>query len=267
MNRVLGKVALVTGAAQGIGKEIASLLRTEGAHVILTDIHETPPPSLANLLNEQSSYHCLDVSSELHWKNLSSHIIKTYGHLDILINNAGITGLGHGPQDPEHASLESWHTIHRINLDGVFLGCKYGIALMKQRGGSIVNMSSRSGLVGVPAAAAYASSKAAIRNHTKSVALYCAQKKYGIRCNSIHPGAILTPLWDDMLGTDANLEKKEILDHIEADIPLGHMGTSEDVAYGALYFASDESKYVTGSELVIDGGITCGSTASLKSTK
>ena len=138
------------------------------------------------------------------------------------------------------------------------LGCKYGIALMKARGGSIINMSSRSGVVGIPAACAYASSKAAVRNHTKTVALYAAEQGYQIRCNSLHPGAILTPLWEPMLGAEQPMRDQSIA-AIAAGVPLGTMGHVDDVAQAALYLGSDESKYVTGTELTIDGGILAGS--------
>lgn len=158
---------------------------------------------------------------------------------------------------------------HRIALvtgaargigEGVALGCKYAMPLMKARGsGSIVNISSRSGVVGIPSAAAYASSKAAVRNHTKSVALYCAERGYGIRCNSIHPGAILTPMWDPIVGTDR--EREDRIRAIADQIPLRRMGAPRDVAYAALYLACDESAYVTGTELHIDGGILAGSAA------
>ena len=141
------------------------------------------------------------------------------------------------------------------------LGCKYGIQLMKaSTSASIVNISSRSGIIGIPFATAYASSKAAVRNHTKSVALYCAEKKYPIRCNSIHPGAIYTPIWDAMLGEGE--QRKRAIEVISSEIPLGTMGEPKDVAYAALYLASDEAKYVTGIEMNIDGGILAGSAAS-----
>ena len=179
-------------------------------------------------------------------------------------NNAGITGFFPplGPQDPEHATLESWRAVHATNLDGVFLGCKHAIGAMKppRGGGSIVNISSRSGQVGISGAAAYASSKAGVRNHTKSVALYSAESGYNIRCNSIHPGAILTPMWEPMLGDSAESRAAAIA-KIGADVPLGRMGTADDVAMMALYLASDESAYVTGAEFVIDGGILAGSMA------
>lgn len=265
MARVANKIALITGASRGIGQETARLLVNEGAHVILTDILDNEGQAMAKELGPSAQYEHLDVSQESEWQALAKKIQQQHGKLDILFNNAGIIGLSPalGPQDPEHASLESWHHIHRINLDGVFLGCKYGITLMKAQGGSIINMSSRSGLVGIPGAAAYASSKAAIRNHTKSVALYCASQQYKIRCNSLHPGAILTPLWEPMLG-DTPAARAAAIAHIAAGIPIGHMGKPLDVAYAVLYLASDESQYITGSELTLDGGILAGSSASPK---
>ncbi len=162
--------------------------------------------------------------------------------------------------------MDSWQKVHSINSNGVALGCKYAIKLMKENGGSIVNISSRSGLVGIPQAVAYASSKASVRNHTKSVALYCADMNYGIRCNSIHPGAILTPMWDEMLPKDEN-QKQAAIKTITQDIPLKRMGNAKDVAYTALYLASDESKYVTGIELNVDGGILAGSSAAPRNRK
>lgn len=180
-----------------------------------------------------------------------------------MVNNAGITGFENGPvaHDPEHATLEDWRAVHRVNLDGTFLGCRYAIGAMKAAGtGSIVNISSRSGLVGIPAAAAYASSKAAVRNHTKSVALYCAQQGWAIRCNSIHPAAILTPMWEAMLGTGEDREAR--MAAFVADTPLRRFGTVEEVAAVAVMLASDEAGYVTGAEFNIDGGLLAGSAAS-----
>ena len=260
MARVKNKIALITGAARGIGAKTAKLLSEEGAQVIITDILDDLGHALADSIGSNAYYYHLDVSNQSKWQAVIDEIMRRFGRLDILFNNAGITGLGEslGLQDPEHISLDDWHEVHRVNLDGVFLGCKYGISLMKAQGGSIINMSSRSGMVGVPAAAAYASSKAAIRNHTKSVALYCAERKYNIRCNSVNPGAILTPIWDPMLGDDP-LQRKKAMAEIISGIPLGTMGEPLDVAYAVLYLASDESKYVTGTEIVLDGGILAGS--------
>ena len=263
MGRVQGKIVLITGGSRGIGASTAQLFVQEGASVIITDILDEEGRALAQSIG--AAFYHLDVSCESQWTTLMITLQKQYGRLDVLFNNAGIIGFEHeqGPQDPEHVSLDSWHHTHQVNLDGVFLGCKHGMGLMKQHGGSIINMSSRSGIVGIPSAASYASSKAAVRNHTKSVALYCAQQKYNIRCNSVHPGAILTPMWNPMLGSDQTA-RDEIIANIASGVPLGHMGSPEDVAYAVLYLASDESKYITGIELTIDGGILAGSQASPK---
>lgn len=260
MNRVKDKIALITGASQGIGEAIARLLAEEGAYVIVTDVLDELGEKVASSLKDKGYYLSLDVRYEKDWEKAVHFIKERFGHLDILVNNAGIMGLGEkfGPQDPEHASIENWRLIQAVNVEGVFLGCKHAIGLMKEKGGSIINMSSRSGIVGVPSVAAYAASKAAIRNHTKSVALYCAEKRYNIRCNSLHPAAILTPIWDPILHENSHLSQEK-LKKIEEGIPLGKMGEPLDVAYAALYFASEESKYITGAELIIDGGVLAGS--------
>ncbi|MEX1012096.1 MAG: glucose 1-dehydrogenase [Waddliaceae bacterium] len=262
--RLKGKVALITGAAQGIGKATALAFVSEGAQVIITDINDEAGRQVVEEIGSRSSYLHLDVRNESDWSNAIDYILREFKQLDIVVNNAGITGFyeNAGPQDPENASLESWREVHAVNNDGTFLGCKYAIYAMKQTGGAIVNVSSRSGLVGIPGAAAYAASKAAIRNHTKTVALYCCQQNYPIRCNSVHPAAILTPMWEPMLGTGQNRE--EVLQEISRDIPMKKMGSADDVAHAILYLASDEAKYVTGIELSIDGGILAGATAAPK---
>jgi NAD(P)-dependent dehydrogenase (short-subunit alcohol dehydrogenase family) len=254
--RVSGKVALVTGGAEGIGFAISKLLQEEGAKVIIADVNDEKGAASAKSIG--GTYIHMDVSSEQSWIDALAKIKKESGRIDILVNNAGI--LGKGAQDPEHASLEDWHKIHAINLDSVFLGCKHVIPLMKEHGGSIVNMSSRSGVVGVPFAAAYASTKAAIRNHTKSVALYCAAKGYPIRCNSVHPASIMTAMWKAMLGEGEAFEKNH--KEYSKDIPLKRFGTPEEVAHAVLFLASDESGYTTGSELTVDGGILAGTASS-----
>lgn len=260
--RLKGKVALITGSAQGIGEGIARMFVDEGAFVFLSDIHDEVGERVAKSIGPQSQYLHLSVEKEREWDRALGLIRKEKGFLDILVNNAGVIGLeeGFGPQDPEHASLESWRKIHEINSDSVFLGCKKAIGMMKERNGSIVNISSRSGVVGIPGAAAYASSKASTRNHTKSVALYCCQQGYEIRCNSVHPAAILTAMWDPILGEGKEREKKLL--KMAEDIPMRRIGSVDDVAYGVVFLASDEAKYITGTELNIDGGILEGSAAS-----
>lgn len=264
--KMYGKVALVTGAAQGIGQAIAIALANAGAQVIASDINDGLGQALVKETHGNITYLHLDVKEEDSWRHGMSEILRRFGKLNILVNNAGITGFqeGFGPQDPEHASLESWRKISAVNSDGVFLGCKYAIQTMKLSGeeGSIVNISSRSGLVGIPGAAAYAASKAAVRNHTKTVALYCCQQGYSIRCNSIHPAAIVTPMWDPMLGSGS--DREAAMCAISKDIPMGRMGVPEDVANAVLFLASEDARYITGIELTIDGGILAGASASPK---
>lgn len=255
-----GKTALITGAAQGIGQGVAELFAKAGATVIVSDINDRLGSQVAREI-PQAEYLHLDVQKEDDWKSSLEFLKSKNFRLNILVNNAGITGFqgDFGPQDPEHASLKDWHHVHRINLDGIFLGCKYAIKAMKSHGGSIINVSSRSGLVGIPGAAAYASSKAAVRNHTKTVALYCANQNYNIRCNSIHPAAVLTPMWEPMLGEGA--QREAMIKAIADECPLKRFGQPEDVAYAALYLASDVSSFVTGIEMNIDGGVLAGAVA------
>jgi NAD(P)-dependent dehydrogenase (short-subunit alcohol dehydrogenase family) len=230
--------------------------------VISTDIDDETGLAGLPSIGGEAQFHHLDVREEADWQRVTHQALEEHGRLDVLVNNAGITGfdLNLGPQDPEHASLDAWRAVHATNLDGVFLGCKYAIAAMRSRGtGSIINMSSRSALVGVPAAAAYASSKAAIRNHTKTVALYCAEQGLAIRCNSVHPAAILTRMWEPMLGHGPDRAAR--IAALVADTPLRRFGTVEEVAAAVLFLAADESAYMTGSELNLDGGILAGSVA------
>lgn len=261
--RLDSKVAIVTGAAQGIGAAIARLFTQNGCFVYLTDIDDERGAGVARSLGERARYLPLDVREEDDWLRVMTHIVEQRHGVEIVVNNAGITGFENGTvaHDPENASLENWRAVHRTNLDGVFLGCKYAIRSMRERGvGSIINISSRSGLVGIPAAAAYASSKAAVRNHTKTVALYCAEQGLRIRCNSIHPAAILTPIWEPMLGNDEHREAR--MAALVQDTPLRRFGTPEEVAAVALFLASDEASYITGAEFNIDGGLLAGSAAS-----
>ncbi|MEQ1510726.1 MAG: SDR family oxidoreductase [Sphingopyxis sp.] len=257
MPRMLNKTCLVTGAARGIGRAIAEHFIAEGATVIVSDCNDDEGVKTATAIGAR--YLHLDVSNEEDWLNLTAAVPA----LDVLVNNAGITGFEDsvGPHDPEHATLDEWHKVHRVNLDGTFMGCRYAIGAMKGAGtGSIINISSRSGLVGIPGAVAYASSKAAIRNHTKSVALYCAQKGWRIRCNAIFPAAILTPMWEAMLGDGPDRDAR--MAAMVADTPLRRFGMVDEVAAVAVMLGSDEATYVTGSEFSIDGGLFAGSAAS-----
>ena len=257
MQRLINKTCVVTGAARGIGRAIAERFHDEGADVILTDIDETAGQQAAAAIG--CRFQRLDVRDEADWQRLADYVPI----VDVVVNNAGVTGFegGMGPHDPEQASLADWRAVHAVNLDGTFLGCRYAIGAMKAAGnGAIINISSRSGLVGIPLAAAYASSKAAIRNHSKTVALYCAQQGWKIRCNSVHPAAILTPMWEPMLGTGPDRDAR--MQALVADTPLKRFGMPHEVAAVAVMLASDEATYITGTEINIDGGLLAGSAAS-----
>ncbi len=261
MTRLYGKTALVTGAARGIGAAIARAFSDEAARVIVTDIDAARGRATAEAIG--ATFARLDVASEADWENIAAR----FPAIDVLVNNAGITGFegpfdgAPPPHDPEHASLADWRAVHAVNLDGTFLGCRYAIRAMRAKGaGSIINISSRSGLVGIPMAAAYASSKAAIRNHTKSVALYCAGQGLNLRCNSIHPAAVMTPMWEPMLGSGPDRADREAA--MVAETPMRRFGRPEEVAALAVLLASDEAPYMTGAEFSIDGGILAGSVAS-----
>lgn len=253
MQKLTSKTCIVTGAGRGIGAAIAKAFAAEDAKVVVTDINLDSATVIAKEIGARAFQ--LDVAKEEDWQALA----ELYPSISVLVNNAGITGFetGAAAHDPENASLEDWQSVHNVNLDGTFLGCRYAIKAMRNNGnGSIINISSRSGMIGIPMAAAYASSKAAIRNHTKTVALYCAQNKLNISCNSIHPAAVLTPMWEPMLGNGEDREQR--MAAIVADTPMGRFGTPEEVASIALLLASDDARYMTGSELTIDGGILAG---------
>lgn len=257
MKRLDNKRAIITGGARGIGEGIARAFILEGASVVITDIDVDLGTTLAAEIGAE--FMRLDVQLESDWDALSA----AHPVVDIVVNNAGVTGFeaGVGPHDPEHASLADWRAVHAVNTDGTFLGCRYAIRAMRGAGaGSIINISSRSGLVGIPGAAAYAASKAAIRNHSKSVALYCAQQGLDIRCNSVHPAAILTPMWEPMLGEGA--AREATMAALVKDTPMQRFGTVDEVAALVLLLASDEARYITGAEMTIDGGLLAGSAAS-----
>ncbi|MGE5466854.1 MAG: glucose 1-dehydrogenase [Ignavibacteria bacterium] len=256
MNRVQDKVALITGAALGLGAAAARMLATEGASVVVTDIKDSEGEAVADEIRAaggKASYLHHDVASEPDWQHAMAHAVSTYGRLDVLVNNAGV-GVGAAPDEQ---TLEQWRWLMSINLDGVFLGTKHAIRTMKAhrpRGGSIINLSSIEGLVGDPNLGAYNAAKGGVRLYTKSVALYCARERLDIRVNSVHPGYIWTPMVSNYVGASGDQEAgRKALDAMH---PIGHVGEPDDIAYGIVYLASDESKFMTGSELVIDGGYT-----------
>lgn len=259
MGKLSGKIALVTGAARGIGKAIGEMFHQEGALVTLTDIRDEQGMAVAAALSARAVYAHLDVRIESDWEHVTRELVRKHGTIDVLVNNAGITGFETGAEshDPEHVSLDTWRAVFSTNLEGVVLGCRFAISTMRTKGwGSIINLGSRSGVVGIPGATPYAASKAAVRNHTKSVALYCAEQGLAIRCNVIQPAAILTPMWDQILGDgpDRTAREKEYTQ----GTPLARFGTVDEVAAIALYLAADESAFTTGAEFNIDGGMLAG---------
>ncbi len=256
--RVAGKVALVTGAASGIGAACARLLAREGAKVVLADLQHEAAARLAGELDPAGDRTlCIhhDVANEKSWVGLMAQIMSRVGRLDIAVNCAGV---GAGPRvSPHEETLEHWRAVTSVNLDGVFLGTKHALAAMLLGDpvrGSIINISSVLGLVGRAGLEAYSASKGGVRLYTKSVALSCAEDGLDVRVNSVHPGFIDTPLLQSGLTRFNDLEEaRRLYDKLQ---PVGHLGEPDDIAYGVLYLASDESKFVTGSELVIDGGFT-----------
>lgn len=257
--RVAGKVALVTGGAQGLGEAAARMLAREGARVAITDVNFEGAKKVAATLNETRDGSAIavkhDVTSETGWADVLNATARAFGGLHVLVNNAGI-GL---TKDLEDITLQEWRRVHAIDLDGVFLGCKLAVPLIARTvketglGGSIVNISSISGIIAGHNMAAYNSAKAAVRHLSKSVALYCARKGYGIRCNSVHPVFIATPILDPLV---ARFGRDEAYAKLGLQVPLGHIGEPDDIAYAVLYLASDELKFVTGAELKVDGGIS-----------
>ncbi len=254
MGRLDNLVAVVTGGSLGIGKATCELLAREGAKVAILDILDDQGKMLAGRLQEEgyvAVYFHADVSNEENVKVVFAEISEILGGIDVLVNNAGISGAN----KPTHeVSVEEWQKVMDINVKGVFLCTKYAIPeMLKNKKGSIINLSSIYGLVGGPDVPPYHASKGAVRLMTKTDALTYASQ--GIRVNSIHPGYIWTPMVENHL--KANMpDLEEAKKAVGALHPLGHMGEAIDIAYGVLYLASDESKFVTGSELVIDGGYT-----------
>jgi NAD(P)-dependent dehydrogenase (short-subunit alcohol dehydrogenase family) len=261
MGRVAGKVALITGGASGIGAACAETLAREGAVAVITDVQDAKGAELVAAIEKaggKARYLHHDVTSEDEWERVVADVEKTEGRLDILVNNAGI-----GVASPSITvmPLADWRRQQAVNVEGVFLGLKHSIKLMRKagNGGSIINMSSVAGLRGSAILAAYSATKGAVRLLTKGVAMECATAKDGIRVNSMHPGIIETPIWLQIVGGNAQpgTNAPPDLDAMSTTaVPLGVKGLPSDIANGVLWLASDESRYVTGMEMVIDGGLT-----------
>jgi len=259
MGQVEGKVALVTGGSSGIGAGCASRLAEEGAAVVITDLQDAKGEELVAQIKQaggKARYLHHDVTREDEWVAIVADIEKTEGRLDILVNNAGIA-----VPSPSITlmKLEDWRRQQAVNVEGVFLGLKHSLPLMRKagHGGSIINMSSVAGLRGSAILAGYCATKGAVRLLTKAVASECASAKDGIRVNSVHPGLIETPIWIAIAGMgQPGANAPPDLDAMSANaVPLGVKGVPQDIANGVLWLASDQSRYVTGLELVIDGGL------------
>ena len=253
MSRLAGKVVLVTGAASGIGAACARLMAQEDACVVLSDIQDELGESQSAEIaaaGGRATYLHLDASEEAGWEDAMLELRTRFGRLDVLVNNAGV-GIG-GPV--EALSLADWRRQQSVNLDGVFLGIKHALPLIRESGGgSIVNVSSVTAMVGSGVFVSYSAAKGGVRALTKAVAKQCAARKDGVRVNSIHPGVIDTPIFARLEGVDGDAaDARAIASNL---VPLGEAGRPEDVAWGVVYLASDEARYVTGSELVIDGGL------------
>lgn len=249
MGRVAGKIALVTGGASGMGKADARLLAAEGAKVVVADLNEADGQAVAAEIGANAVFMRLNVADEDNWKSVIAATVEKFGKLDILVNNAGIIALG----SIVDTTLESWRLVNSVNSDGVFLGCKHAIpAMAKSGGGSIINMSSVAAIHGQSFVAAYTASKGAVRALTKNIAMYCKEQKNGIRCNSVHPDGVKTP----MIVKVATGKETATAEDVEALGKFGNMCEPEDVANLVLFLASEESRFINGAEMLIDNAST-----------
>lgn len=255
MARMAGKMALITGAAQGLGAAISHMLAKEGAKVALTDINEAGAAEVAAAIDAEfgagtAFSYGQDVTDEARWQAVLKSAHDDMGGLNVLVNNAGIGTMGSVEDEP----YEAFRKVQAVDVDSIFLGCKYAIPLMRDHGmGSIINISSIAGIIASHNYVSYNAAKAAVRHMSKSIALHLARTGGQIRCNSVHPTFINTPILD---GVKQMFGEEEGLAKLARQVPLGRVGEPEDIAYAVLYLASDESKFVTGAELKVDGGIS-----------
>ena len=261
MNRCDGKVALVTGAARGLGAEMARRLGAAGAAVLLTDILDDAGRDTADEIGANARFIHHDVTSEADWEAAVSEAVSRFGGLDVLVNNAGI----YFNRPMADISLDDWRRMMAINVDGVFLGCKAAFPALRARaarwpgGASIINISSVAGLIGASGGTAYHASKGAVRLLTKSVAMEGAEGEAKIRCNSIHPAVIDTQMGRDLVGqfsATMGVSDNEATEMVTLLHPLGRLGLPADVANAVVFLASDDSAFMTGAEVVVDGGLT-----------
>ena len=257
MKRLDQKIALVTGGASGLGYAIAQRLIADGARVTMTDLQSQLGQQAATASG--CAFIEQDVTNEAQWGEIIQQVEARYGGLHILVNNAGILGPTGEGSSPENTSLANWRGIFAVNVEGVFMGCRAAIPAMRRVGsGSIINISSVAGLLATPDATAYGASKAAVRQLTKSVAQYCAKQKLSVRCNSVHPGPVRTPLLDKDFNEAAQrrgVSLAQVLAENKACVPLGDFTLAEDVAAAVAFLASDDARHITGSKVVVDGGI------------
>jgi 3(or 17)beta-hydroxysteroid dehydrogenase len=256
MGQLDQKTALVTGGASGLGKAIAQRLTADGARVVITDVQRELGEVTAT--TGGFTFFEQDVTHETQWTQIIEEVEARYGRLHILVNNAGILG-SMETINPENTTLANWRRIFAVNVEGVFLGCRAAIPAMRRAGsGSIINISSVAGLLATPYATAYGASKATVRQLTKSVAQHCAEQKLNVRCNSVHPGIVRTPLWDkqaEEIADRRGVSFDQFVAEAKSVIPMGDFTLAEDVAAAVAFLASEDARHVTGSKLVIDGGI------------
>jgi len=246
--RLHGKVAMITGAASGIGRACAELFGSEGAVLALTDVNAA---GLADFAERDIFTLEQDVTDEARWREIVDAVVAKFGRLDVLVNNAGIATIG----NIEKTTLAEWRRTQTVNSESVFLGCREAVRAMKAgEGGSIVNVSSVAGIIGDANSVAYCASKAAVRLTTKSVALHCAAKGYPIRCNSVHPSFTQTAMVEGFIATAR--DPSRLREGLARAIPVGRFGKASEIASAILYLASDESAFTTGAEMVVDGGLT-----------